>query len=146
MTGPRKTTLCVFRLEFVTVRNLSNCVIGVFFYRLTVRLPVHFRYQSPCDSQYISVTISPPILLLPYKAEWHNLSSTALPCNATTTVLCAWHRLAYTDLEHDTLQARIPCGNQNSLSLVVATTLIVTLVAAVCVCIAIASVQHHTIM
>lgn len=103
-------------------------------------LPVHFRYQSPCDSKYVRVTIPPPLLL--YQHSSHILSTTALPCNATTSALCDWARLDYT--MEEPLVALIPCGNEQHLVLVIVTTLTVTLAAAVTVCLAISYVQYHS--
>ncbi len=47
--------------------------------------------------------------------------------------------------DSDLFIALIPCGDQNSVTLVVGLTVLVTLLAALCICIAIGSVQPQTI-
>ncbi len=143
------------------VHNI-NCHHHTF--RLSVSVPIHFRYQPPCDSQYVPVTIPPPLLFYkPHNSSKQEILDTVklLPCNSTSSERCRWHQMPYTLDDQDSsnqycfeedcarysdlLIAFIPCGAQNSVSLVVGITVLVTLLAALYICIAIGSVQPQTI-
>ena len=122
-----------------TIIHCAFLILIPMNYSMELKLPIHFRYQSPSpNSSYTPVIIPAPLVFIP-----HPLGSASLPCHSHTRDTCPW-ALLVTRNESDTrsLRIEIPCGLQNSL--VVALTTLVTLIAAVAVLHTLGHMTYHS--